>query len=142
MIRFNLTCAQGHDFESWFQSGAAYDRLQSAGMIACTRCGATEVRKSLMAPALGGGTGPAPAPQDPPRLTDERDAALAALRRRIDEHSEYVGMSFAREARAMHEGDAPARSIHGEAKIEDARRLIEDGVPVAPLPFRPRRHTD
>lgn len=158
MIRFNLTCAQGHDFESWFQSGAAFDTLQAAGLIACVRCGGTEVRKSLMAPALGGGAAAPDAPrQMPPPMpgqtpgqagpltgapADARAAALAELRRRVEEQSEYVGMGFAREARAMHEGEAPVRSIHGEARIEDAKRLIEDGVPVAPLPFRPRRHSN
>lgn len=39
----------------------------------------------------------------------------------------------------MHEGAAPARSIYGEAVLEDARQLLEDGVPVAPLPFMPTR---
>ena len=51
-------------------------------------------------------------------------------------------MSFAAEARAMHEGLAPERAIHGEAKPEEARKLIEDGIPVAPLPFRTRERAN
>jgi len=66
------------------------------------------------------------------------ELALAEMRRHIEENSEYVGMSFAREARAIHEGDAPERAIHGEARAEEARKLIEDGIPVAPLPFLPK----
>jgi hypothetical protein len=51
-------------------------------------------------------------------------------------------MNFAAEARRIHDGDAPERAIFGEAKPDEARRLIEDGVPVAPLPFMPVRKTN
>ena len=96
---------------------------------------------------------PAPSPtrsasnpgRDAPDLhspRDEREAALDKLRRHVEENSDYVGMSFAAEARAMHEGAAPERAIHGEAKLEDARKLIEDGIPVAPLPFRSRQRAN
>ena len=51
-------------------------------------------------------------------------------------------MKFADEARKMHDGDAPERAIYGEAKLDDAKKLIEDGVPVAPLPFMPKRKTN
>ena len=70
------------------------------------------------------------------------EAALRELKRKIQEHSEYVGRDFAAEARAIHEGAAPERSIYGEANAEEARQLIEDGVPVAPLPFTPTRKTN
>jgi len=42
----------------------------------------------------------------------------------------------------MHQGDVPERSIHGEARADEARELIEDGIPVAPLPFMPTRKTN
>jgi hypothetical protein len=61
------------------------------------------------------------------------------MRRYIEENSDYVGADFATEARAMHEGNAPERAIHGEARLDEARALLEDGIPVAPLPFKPSR---
>ncbi|WP_131573566.1 DUF1178 family protein, partial [Paracoccus nototheniae] len=82
----------------------------------------------------------AKAPLSSPR--NPAEAALEALRRKIEASSDYVGLSFAAEARAMHDGDRPARAIHGEARPEEARRLIEDGVPIAPLPFLPRKRTN
>jgi hypothetical protein len=72
----------------------------------------------------------------------ELETALAALRRQVEENSDYVGLNFAAEARAMHDGALPERPIHGEARLEEARALLEDGVPVAPLPFLPRRKTN
>lgn len=135
MIRYDLTCDQGHSFDSWFASAAAYDRLAAAGHVACPDCGSAKVAKALMAPAVGKREA-LTAPRDP------REAALAELRRRVEESSDYVGLSFAAEARAMHEGRIPERAIHGEANPDEARKLIEDGVPVAPLPFLPARKTN
>ena len=70
------------------------------------------------------------------------EQAMAALKKQIEDNSEYVGMNFAREARDMHDGLTPERAIHGEANAEEARKLLEDGVPVAPLPFVPKRKTN
>ena len=38
-------------------------------------------------------------------------------------------------ARAMHDGDEDQRPIHGQATLAEAKALVEDGVPVAPLPL-------
>lgn len=64
------------------------------------------------------------------------------MRKQVEENSDYVGLNFAAEARQMHDGTLPPRAIYGEAKPEEARQLIEDGVPVAPLPFMPKRKTN
>ena len=138
MIRFSLKCAEGHRFESWFQSAEAYDKLKAAGHVACSVCGSGDVEKAVMAPRVRTARGKATLSGE----ASPAEQALAALKRHVEENSEYVGMEFAREARAMHVGDAPERPIYGEAKAEEAKRLIEDGVPVAPLPFRPGRKSN
>jgi hypothetical protein len=74
-----------------------------------------------------------------PRAAEQ---AIAELKRRIEAESDYVGARFVTEARAMHEGEAPERPIYGEAKPDEAIALIEEGVPVAPLPFIPTRKTN
>jgi hypothetical protein len=146
MIRYALTCAARHEFESWFQSSAAYDRLAEAGRVTCPACGSSEVHKALMAPAvMGADKAPEPAEneaQGTPPSPAEIERALAALRKQVEENSDYVGMNFATEARRIHAGEAPERSIYGETRPDEARKLIEDGVPVAPLPFVPRRKTN
>jgi len=141
MIRYSLTCENDHRFDSWFQSSAAYETLRDGGHLSCTTCGSASVRRALMAPRLSqGGTSDAPpAVTAPPNPMEQ---ALAALRKQIEDNSDYVGLSFAKQARDMHEGLAPHRPIYGEAKPEEAKSLIEDGVPVAPLPFVPKRRTN
>ena len=151
MIRYSLRCDQGHDFDGWFRSSDGFESLRVAGQVSCTICGSAKVEKALMAPRVAhggdhdGGRNADQGGADAPDLhtpRDDREAALDKLRRHVEENSDYVGMSFAAEARAMHEGAAPERAIHGEAKLEDARKLLEDGIPVAPLPFRTRQRAN
>ncbi len=146
MIRYALACGGGHEFESWFQSAASYDTLAAAKQLSCPDCGDTKIAKSLMSPGVSPSRRSVPAketeerPLSKPR--SDAEAALADLRKAVEENSDYVGLKFAAEARAMHEGDIPTRSIYGEARIDEAKRLMEDGVPVAPLPFRPTRKSN
>ena len=149
MIRFALKCDNDHGFESWFQSSDAFDGLRAAGLITCPQCQSAKVSKTLMAPRVrpsrkAAADTPAQAPAQPmtnapdPKLVE----AIKALRTHVEENSDYVGGNFAREARAMHEGDTPHRAIHGEAGADEARKLIEDGIPALPLPFIPRQKTN
>jgi hypothetical protein len=55
--------------------------------------------------------------------------------------SQWVGTRFAEEARALH-AQGEARAIHGEASLAEARALLDEGVPVLPLPFRPLAKSD
>ncbi|WP_417719753.1 DUF1178 family protein [Salipiger sp.] len=140
MIQYSLKCTQDHQFDSWFQSAAAFDKLQAAGMVSCAVCGSSDVHKELMAPRVNSGkTAAAPTPLSEPASQEEK--ALRAFREHVEKHSDYVGGNFATEARAMHLGETPHRPIWGETRGEEARSLIEDGVPIAPLPFRPTRKT-
>jgi hypothetical protein len=145
MIRYSLKCGAGHGFESWFRSADAYASLQAAGQVACPVCGGTEVAKELMAPAVrparkaAAGAADTGARPDLSAPGSDLEEKIAALRRQIEENSDYVGMNFTTEARRIHSGEAPERAIHGEAKPDEARAMIEDGLPVAPLPFLPTR---
>lgn len=153
MIRFSVQCPEGHIFESWFKSSDAFDSLSKAGMVTCPECGEPSREKALMAPRVATSKRAAPPAQQNISETQANMHALAApqseaeialrdLRRKVQDNSEYVGDKFADEARAIHLGDAPERSIYGETSREDARKLMEDGVPVAPLPFVPSRKTN
>ncbi|PSL17130.1 DUF1178 family protein [Shimia abyssi] len=154
MINYTLKCANDHRFDSWFQSADAYEKLHKAGMVVCAICGNGDIAKAMMAPRVRparnaaakrpdteqAAQAPADRPLSAPASPTEQ--ALADIRRKVQENSDYVGKDFASEARAMHEGTAPERSIYGEAKLDEAKALIEDGVPVAPLPFNIGRKTN
>lgn len=161
MIQYALKCCEGHVFDSWFQSAEAYEKLAKAGMVSCVECGSSQVEKAIMTPRVRparsavttgvsehqqavplGDVPTQPKPGSLSQPASELEKAVSELRKQVESNSDYVGDSFAEEARAMHVGDTPSRAIYGEAKIEEAKALIEEGVPVAPLPFRPNRKTN
>lgn len=141
MIRFALKCGQGHGFESWFKSNDAFAQLQAEGQLECPICADTQVDKAVMAPRLA--NSPAHDTDVPfDGVSDRTQATVEAmhrLRRMVEENTEDVGRRFATEARAIHEGTAPERAIRGEAPVSEARALLQEGIPIVPLPFPPAR---
>jgi len=78
-------------------------------------------------------TMPAAANVPTPAQFKEMMTKLAEVQAKMLETSDYVGTQFAEEARSMHLGEQDVRPIHGQTTPEEAKALIEDGVPVAPL---------
>lgn len=155
MIQYTLKCGAGHSFDSWFKSSSAFDSLQAAGHLSCAICGSDEVSKAIMAPSVAKARAdvpvdravvPAPPDSGATAMVALKDPAmhkaLMDLKQQVEANSDYVGTGFADEARAIHLGDAPERAIYGEADAAQAKALIEDGVPVMPLPFKPTRQTN
>jgi hypothetical protein len=145
MIKYALVCDKDHSFESWFPSGDSYETQARRGLIACPVCASIRVSKAIMAPAIVGSQKAerkaVEASAAPVALLDERQQRLREIARHIRQeiiaNTDDVGTKFPEEARAIHDGEAPARSIRGQATAEEARALIEDGVGVLPLPFLP-----
>ena len=142
MISYTLKCNEGHSFDSWFASASAFDALERAGHLTCVICGTDQVSKSLMAPRVS--TAKAAPVQDAavPVLSNPQsdvERAVQELRQKVEANSDYVGKDFVSQARAMHDGEMPERAIYGEARLDQAKALAEDGVPVMPLPFRPKQ---
>ncbi len=136
MIRYALACPHDHEFEGWFGSSDDYDDQAGRGLVECPVCGAREIRKQIMAPAVAGTRrSAAPEPIGPSRTVVME--ALGRIRQHVKDNFDYVGDAFAKEARAIHEGASENRSIYGEAKPDEVRALHEDGVTVAPLPPDP-----
>ncbi|MCX8999978.1 DUF1178 family protein [Rhizobiaceae bacterium BDR2-2] len=138
MIRYALICESGHDFEGWFSGSADFDGQMQRGLVSCPVCGSLSVTKALMAPSV------APARKKEQRQTLAMDVArkeaMAKLKAAIAEvkaSSEDVGERFPEEARRIHYGEAETRGIIGQASVEEARDLIEEGIAVAPLPVFP-----
>ena len=152
MIRYSLKCEKDHISESWFQSSDAFETLRSSGHLSCPTCGSTKVEKALMAPKVTPARKAAQAPEPAakanlpsPKTTASAEAvakAIETIRDHVESTSDYVGLQFAGEARAMHLGEKPHRPIYGQAKPEEAKALLEDGIPVAPLPFIPKKQTN
>ncbi|WP_343518969.1 DUF1178 family protein [Sphingomonas sp.] len=137
MIVFDLRCGAGHVFEAWFGSSADYASQRERALVACPLCGDTAVDKAVMAPNVAAkgnrraDNAPAAGKPDPRQLM----AAIAEAQAKMLQGSQWVGVAFADKARAMHLGEEAHAPIHGQASIDEARALIDEGVPVAPLPL-------
>ena len=129
MIRYDLRCDKGDEFEAWFGSIADYDKQAEAGLVECPHCGSNHVEKAPMAPSVQTAR--------KKQARGERAVAMAMaakVREHIKDNFDYVGDKFADEARKMHGGETEERAIWGEATPEQARELAEEGIPAAPLP--------
>ncbi len=139
MIRYGLVCERRHEFESWFRDSAVCDDQLRSGALECPVCKSSRVEKQLMAPAVRN-TREA-ARQRVAAPGDERQKmlldAMRKLRRKVEESAEYVGERFSEEARRIHYDEAEARGIYGEATLEEAKALIEEGIEAHPLPVLP-----
>lgn len=166
MIRYALVCTDGHEFDSWFPGSAAYDEQVRRGFVECPVCHTKRVTKAIMAPRVArtdnlrtqslrtdvsydhgeaGSTDNTPDESPPappmPMVMDERLIALRSMihemRATITKNTTDVGAAFPDEARKMHNGEIDHKPIRGEATIEEVRELIEDGVPIMPVPILP-----
>ena len=156
MIRYALICQQGHQFESWFQDSAAYDKQAKRGLVSCPHCGSAKVEKAIMAPRLSATAkrrskaieapetapeaAPAPAPAPVAMISPQEQeirAKLKELRDHLTKNADNVGAKFPEEARKMHYGEIEHRSIYGVASPEEAKELSEEGIEFHPLPSLP-----
>ena len=133
MIRYALACDGGHSFEGWFGSSADYDEQAVRGLVECPTCASRHIAKQIMAPGVAG-TKRQAVGNDRSEVMME---AMGKLRAHVEEHFDDVGDAFAAEARAIHEGRSEKRDIYGQATGKEVVDLVQDGVPVAPLPPKP-----
>ena len=137
MIRFSLVCEKDHDFDGWFRNGDDFETQKKRGLISCPVCGSGRVDKALMAPSVSTG-------RDREKMAlamgEQQKRVLAELKKMADkvrENADYVGDKFAEEARKIHFGETDARGIYGEATVEEAKGLVDDGIEFMPLPVFP-----
>ena len=124
MIVFDLQCRDGGEtFEAWFSSNADYEEQRAGGLVQCPMCQSANIQKAPMAPRV------------PRKGSDNPLTRLAAMQTEMLKQSRWVGDSFAETARAMHAGEIAPEQVHGKATLDEAKSLVEDGIPVAPLPL-------
>ena len=137
MIRFSLICDHDHEFEAWFRSNDDFDTQKKRGFVDCPTCGSSKVQKALMAPAVSTGKKREKIALAMNEMQKKAMAEIKALSEKIRENADYVGDKFAEEARKIHFGETEQRGIYGEATLEEAKSLVEDGVEFMPIPSFP-----
>jgi len=144
MIRYSLVCDKEHEFDGWFASSADFDKQARRGLVECPVCGSIKVHKSLMTPGVPARSNRKDEAQPVKALHAPADPKLQAmmqmvreLRKQVEANADYVGDRFAEEARRIHYGEEDPRGIYGEATLQEAVELHEEGIDVLPLPKLP-----
>lgn len=131
VIVYSLACTKGHGFEGWFKDSAAYDEQAAAGKLVCPVCQSRKIDKAPMAPAVAGTRSADRLPTAQIRKVRE---LMMGVRKYVEDNAENVGSDFPDEARKIHYGETDERPIYGEATLDEAQDLIEEGIDVAPMP--------
>jgi hypothetical protein len=155
MIHYQLRCDQNHQFDSWFISSAGFEKQAKRGLIECPDCGSTKVTRALMTPAVSTRDAPEPQPKPPMPVQQVMPPAAPAMpqpgmpmparmiamlqrmRAEVEKNCDYVGPSFAEEARKIHRGEAEQRGIYGETTPEESEMLADEGIEIHSLPWVP-----
>lgn len=143
MIKYNLECSCGENFESWFQNSSEYEKLLKKNLISCYVCGSSKtVKKSIMAPSVA--TSKTSSTQ---KDTEQKKEFLKNVKSKIRElndyvakNAEYVGDKFVSEVRSIHYDKKQKRNIYGNATLQETKELQEEGIDVATIPWVPKEN--
>ena len=138
MIKYKLQCKNLHQFESWFRTSNDFEKLSNEKMLSCEICGSKSISKSLMSPSVSSKEKKG-IKETLDTIPSKKQKLIKQLKKEVEKNCEYVGDNFEKEARAIHYGDSPERSIYGKTTIKEAKSLYEDGIPVTPLPWVDRK---
>ncbi len=131
MYAIDISCSNGHVFESWFQSRASFEEQREAALISCPHCGDTNIEQKIAPVRIGKHGNPGKQPEAPKKPSP---AGLAQIMAQIEKNFEDVGARFSEEAIKIHLGESEKRNIRGTATPEEAAELESEGIDIFKIP--------
>ncbi len=133
MIKYQLKCECGKEFESWFKSSQEFDKLEKKKLLSCI-CGiSNKISKQIMAPQVVSSKNTDNNKQQ--AIYKNVQKKLEDLRNYIEKNAEFVGDKFVSEVRSIHYDKKKARNIYGHASLEETSELLEEGIEVSSIPW-------
>ena len=134
MIKYNLTCKNKHEFESWFSDSKEFEKLRSKNMIECSFCKTKSVKKSIMSPRIASKEQKEKNNQS---LKEIKKICkdLLKMREFVEKNFEYVGDHFPREVRNIYYDKRKNKNIYGTTTPEEAEELSEEGIELTTIPW-------
>ena len=135
MIKYQLKCECGVEFESWFSNSKEYDKLEKKNLLSC-KCGQSKnISKQIMSPQIASKKGLNSNSSKQEIFLKTVNKKLRELRNYIEKNSEYVGENFVSEARSIHYDKKNVRNIYGKATLEQTEELLDEGIEVNTVPW-------
>jgi len=135
MIKYNLKCINGHEFESWFSDSNEFDKLNKKKLLECIFCSSKKIEKSIMAPMISGGK----LKEDNMGLLNEKlynqKNELLKIRKYIEENFEFVGNKFSEKVREVYYDKNNKKTIYGTTTLEERDELAEEGIDLLSIPW-------
>ena len=136
MIKYQLKCECGKEFESWFASSKEFDKLEKKKMLSCICGTSNKISKQLMSPQVRGATKTDGDKQK--EIYQNVQKKLADLRKYVEKNAEYVGDKSASEARSIYYDKKNVRNIYGVTTPEETSELLDEGIEVSSVPWVPK----
>ena len=135
MIKYNLKCSNGHEFESWFSHSNEFDKLNKKKLLDCIYCSSKKIQKSIMAPMISGGK----LKEDSMNLLSEQLSSkkneLLQIRKYIEKNFEFVGDKFSQKVREVYYSKENRKTIYGTTTPEERDELAEEGIDLISIPW-------
>ena len=136
MIKYQLKCECGKEFESWFASSKEFDKLEKKKMLSCICGTSNKISKQLMSPQVRGAAKTDGDKQK--EIYQNVQKKLADLRKYVEKNAEYVGDKFASEARSIYYDKKNVRNIYGVTTPEETSELLDEGIELSSVPWVPK----
>jgi len=136
MIKYNLLCKCGKNFESWFSTSKEFESLKKRKLINCIYCYSTSIKKSIMSPNLTSKSNKSSVKKNIERNIRKE---LLNFRKYIEKNCKNVGDNFTREARNIHYDKKNSKGIYGKATPEETAELLDEGIEVETVPWIDKR---
>ena len=135
MIKYNLKCSNGHEFESWFSHSNEFDKLNKKKLLDCIYCSSKKIQKSIMAPMISGGK----LKEDSMNLLNEQLSSKKnewlQIRKYIEKNFEFVGDKFSQKVREVYYDKKTRKTIYGSTTKEEREELAEEGIDLISIPW-------
>lgn len=135
MIKYNLKCNEGHEFESWFSNSEEFDKLNKKKLLECIYCSSKKINKSIMSPMISGLKNKNEQIEILDKEFQNEKNKLFQLRKYIEKNFDYVGKDFSKKVREVYYDKKSKKAIYGTTTIEEREELAEEGIDLFSIPW-------
>ena len=135
MIKYNLKCENGHEFESWFSNSNEFEKLNKKNLLECIFCSSNKIEKSIMAPMISGSKSKGKGEELLDKEFLKQRNNLLKLRKHVEKNFEFVGDKFSEKVREVYYDRKTKKSIYGTTTPEEREELAEEGIDLLSIPW-------
>ena len=135
MIKYNLICSNGHEFESWFSNSEEFDKLNNKKFLDCIYCSSKKITKSIMAPMISNTKKSEKQTESINQIAKDERNQLLKLRNYVEKNFDYVGKNFSKKVREVYYDRKSEKAFYGTASQKEREELTEEGIDLLSIPW-------